>query len=139
MLINPWEFLCKIFFCAKDLNPRRSYVESYVLTTTLPGRSAQQILFQSHSCAEYADDRHAGVLGLGDLRVAESSSTASIYPGYMSMSVRSLPVPVHICPDRHSRYGFWSVTSLTRLWLRARFARAMSLCLKFWVWDWVRG
>ena len=48
-----------------------------------------------------ADGRLAAVLGLEVLKLSESSSTASIYPGQLSVPLRSCPVAVHIFRDPH--------------------------------------
>ena len=45
------------------------------------------------------DGRLSGVLGLEGLKLSESASTALIYPGKLSVTVRSCPVAVHIFRD----------------------------------------
>ena len=47
-------------------------------------------------CVVDADGRLAAVLGLEVLKLSESASTASFYPGLLSVSLRSCPVAVHI-------------------------------------------
>ena len=60
------------------------------------------------------DGRLSGVLGLEVLRLSESASTALIYPGTLSVSVRSCPVAVPIFRDRHVTDGIRLYVCLNR-------------------------
>ena len=59
------------------------------------------------------DGRLSGMLGLEVLKLSESASTALIYPGKLSVTVRSCPVAVHIFRDRHVTNGIRLYVCLT--------------------------
>ena len=58
---------------------------------------------------EVVDGRSDGVLGLGVLKLSESSSMASICPWGSLLAFSSCPVAVHIYRDTHLTDTFWLV------------------------------
>ena len=72
------------------------------------------------------DGRLSGMLGLEVLKLSESASTALIYPGQLSVSVRSCPVAVHIFRDGRVTNGIGLYVCLTSF-CAARALRARHL------------
>ena len=58
---------------------------------------------------EVDDGRGDGVLGLGVLKLSQSSSTASIYPESLLLAFSSCPVAVHIYRDTRTYHALVAV------------------------------